>query len=279
MRTPVFIASTLLALALGGCSLAPSYQRPEAPVAGAWSGATASPSTVERVDGQGFITDPELRRLVGIALHNNRSLRQTLLDIEQARAQYRIQRADRVPGLGATASGNRQRVPGDLSSSGTSSVSHSYQVGLAVPEYELDLFGRVASLSESALEQYLATEAAGRAARVALVAEVSQAYLTYDGAVRRLELTRRTLASREASFALTERRRQAGTATALDYQEARGLVEQSNAELERIERERRQAFNALVLLLGTADAVRDVPSRCRRPPGCCRTSPPARRRR
>lgn len=259
MRTPVFIASTLLALALGGCSLAPSYQRPEAPVAGAWSGATASPSTVDRVDGQGFITDPELRRLVGIALHNNRSLRQTLLDIEQARAQYRIQRADRVPGLGATASGNRQRVPGDLSSSGTSSVSHSYQVGLAVPEYELDLFGRVASLSESALEQYLATEAAGRAARVALVAEVSQAYLTYDGAVRRLELTRRTLASREASFALTERRRQAGTATALDYQEARGLVEQSNAELERIERERRQAFNALVLLLGTADAVRDVP--------------------
>lgn len=259
MRTPVFIASTLLALALGGCSLAPSYQRPEAPVVGAWSGATASPSTVDRVDGQGFITDPELRRLVGIALHNNRSLRQTLLDIEQARAQYRIQRADRVPGLGATASGNRQRVPGDLSSSGTSSVSHSYQVGLAVPEYELDLFGRVASLSESALEQYLATEAAGRAARVALVAEVSQAYLTYDGAVRRLELTRRTLASREASFALTERRRQAGTATALDYQEARGLVEQSNAELERIERERRQAFNALVLLLGTADAVRDIP--------------------
>ncbi|MDH0337144.1 efflux transporter outer membrane subunit [Metapseudomonas otitidis] len=259
MRTPVFIASTLLALALGGCSLAPSYQRPEAPVAGAWSGATASPSTVDRVDGQGFITDPELRRLVGIALHNNRSLRQTLLDIEQARAQYRIQRADRVPGLGATASGNRQRVPGDLSSSGTSSVSHSYQVGLAVPEYELDLFGRVASLSESALEQYLATEAAGLAARVALVAEVSQAYLTYDGAVRRLELTRRTLASREASFALTERRRQAGTTTALDYQEARGLVEQSNAELERIERERRQAFNALVLLLGTADAVRDIP--------------------
>lgn len=260
MRTPVFIASTLLALTLGGCSLAPTYQRPEAPVAAAWSGAAApATSLADRVDGQGFITDPELRRLVGIALHNNRSLRQTLLDIEQARAQYRIQRADRVPGLGATASGNRQRVPGDLSSSGTSSVSHSYQVGLAVPEYELDLFGRVASLSESALEQYLATEAAGRAARVALVAEVSQAYLTYDGAMRRQALTRRTLASREASFALTERRRQAGTATALDYQEARGLVEQSNAELERIERERRQAFNALVLLLGTADAATRIP--------------------
>lgn len=260
MRTPVFIASTLLALTLGGCSLAPTYQRPEAPVAAAWSGAAApATSLADQVDGQGFITDPELCRLVGIALHNNRSLRQTLLDIEEARAQYRIQRADRVPGLGATASGNRQRVPGDLSSSGTSSVTHSYQVGLAVPEYELDLFGRVASLSESALEQYLATEAAGRAARVALVAEVSQAYLTYDGAMRRQELTRRTLASREASFALTERRRQAGTATALDYQEARGLVEQSNAELERIERERRQAFNALVLLLGTADAATRIP--------------------
>ena len=194
----------------------------------------------------------------GEALANNRSLRQTLLDIEQARAQYRIQRADRVPGLSASASGSRQRA-GDLSGTGASTVTSSYQAGLSLPEYELDLFGRVKSLTDSALEQYLATEEAGRSARIALVAEVTQAYLTYDGAQRRLALTRQTLASREDSLDLTTQRRAAGAATALDHQEALGLVEQSRAELEANQRQKQQALNALVLLVGTPDAARSLP--------------------
>ncbi|HCG1306214.1 efflux transporter outer membrane subunit [Stutzerimonas kunmingensis] len=247
----------LLALALTGCSLAPTYERPAAPVASNWSSSSAKPGTATSdLDWQTFIVDSELRSLVSIALDNNRSLRQTLLDIEQARAQYRIQRADRVPGLSATANGNRQRLPGDLSSSGSSAVSSTYQVGLSLPEYELDLFGRVKSLTHAALEQYLATEEAGRGARIALVAEVSQAYLTYDGAQRRLQLTEQTLASREDSLGLISQRRIAGAATALDYQEALGLVEQSRAELESNSRQKQQAFNALVLLLGTQEAVK-----------------------
>ncbi len=262
MRKSVFTASALaLALVLGGCSLAPTYERPEAPVAEAWSTASdQSGAEVGGLDWQAFIVDVELRRLVGIALDNNRSLRQTLLDIEQARAQYRIQRADRVPGLAAGASGNRQRLPRDLSTTGATEVGSSYQVGLTLPEYELDLFGRVKSLTDSALEQYLATEEVGRSAQIVLVAEVSQAYLTYAGAQQRLELTHRTLASREDSFVLIEQRRSAGAATALDYQEALGLVEQSRAELERNQRQKQQAFNALVLLLGTPDAAATIPA-------------------
>lgn len=255
-----FASILLLAHALGGCSLAPTYQRPEAPIAQQWS-ADSLPQTIaeQTLDWQAFIVDPELRRLVGIALTNNRSLRQSLLDIEHARAQYRIQRADRMPGLAGTATGTRQRVPGDLSD-GVSPRLDSYQVGLTVPEYELDLFGRVKSLSDAALEQYLATEAAARAAQVAMIAEVSQAYLTYVGAQQRLELVQRTLASREQSLSLTSRRRLAGTATALDYQEALGLVEQTRAELEVTLRERKQTFNALVLLLGTPDAASVIPA-------------------
>ena len=194
-----------------------------------------------------------------VALDNNRSLRQTLLDIEAARAQYRIQRADRVPGLNAAATGNRQRQPADLSAGNRSEVASSYQVGLALPEYELDLFGRVKSLTDAALQQYLASEEAARAARIALVAEVSQAYLSYDGALRRLALTRQTLVSREYSFALIDQRRAAGAATALDYQEALGLVEQARAEQERNLRQKQQAFNALVLLLGSDDAAQAIP--------------------
>ncbi|MDD0843490.1 efflux transporter outer membrane subunit [Pseudomonas sp. Gutcm_11s] len=261
MRKPAFAASALLlALILAGCSMAPTYERPEAPVAQNWSGPAAQPgAAASNLDWQSFIVDSELRELVNVALDNNRSLRQTLLDIEQARAQYRIQRSDRVPGLSGAANGNRQRLPADLSNSGSSAVSSSYQVGLALPEYELDLFGRVKSLTDAALEQYLSTEEAARSARIALIAEVSQAYLTYDGAQRRHLLTEQTLASREDSLSLISQRRTAGAATALDYQEALGLVEQSRAELENNARQKQQALNALVLLLGTSDAAKRIP--------------------
>ncbi|MCQ4275995.1 efflux transporter outer membrane subunit [Stutzerimonas degradans] len=256
MRKPALM---LLALTLSGCSLAPSYERPLAPVAQSWSAASQTGTAAASLEWQRFIVDPDLRQLVSIALDNNRSLRQTLLDIEQARAQYRIQRADRVPGLNGSANGNRQRLPADLSNSGSSRVSSSYQVGVSLPEYELDLFGRVKNLTDAALEQYLSTEEAGRSARIALIAEVSQAYLTYDGAQRRLLLTEQTLASRENSLGLISQRRTAGAATALDYQEALGLVEQARAELESNARQKQQALNALVLLLGTADAAQHVP--------------------
>ncbi|OXR38573.1 multidrug transporter [Pseudomonas jessenii] len=259
MRISAF-STLVIAMLLGGCSLAPTYERPVAPVADNWAGeSTKQGSPINQLVWQTFIIDPDLRRLVVIALDNNRSLRQTLLDIEQARAQYRIQRADRVPGLNANAAGNRQRLPADLANNGRPGVTSDYQVGLSLPEYELDLFGRVKSLSDSALQEYLATEEAARAAQIALIAEVSQAYLVHDGAQRRLDLTQQTLISREYSFALISQRRSNGTATALDYQEALGLVEQSRAEQESNRRQKQQAFNALVLLLGTKDAAKSIP--------------------
>jgi len=157
------ISTLVIAMLLGGCSMAPTYERPAAPVADYWAGQSAKQgSPINQLAWQTFIVDPELRRLVVIALDNNRSLRQTLLDIEQARAQYRIQRADRVPGLSVNASGNRQRLPADLASDGRAGVASNYQVSLSLPEYELDLFGRMKSLSDSALQEYLATEEADK---------------------------------------------------------------------------------------------------------------------
>nr|WP_232106564.1 efflux transporter outer membrane subunit [Pseudomonas mendocina] len=249
-----------LAIALGGCSLAPTYERPEAPVAAGWQEADANGAGAQALDWQTFIVDADLRRAVDTALNNNRSLRQALLDIEAARAQYRIQRADRLPSINANASGNRQRLPADQSQTGRSEVTSVYQVGLGLAEYEVDLFGRVRNLSEAALETYLATEQATRATQISLIAEVIQAYLTRDGALRRKALVEQTLESRLASLELVSRRREAGTATALDYQEALGLAEQARAERESTERQLRQADNALVLLLGTPDAGGLLPS-------------------
>lgn len=251
-----------LAITLAGCSLAPSYQRPAAPVATDWQQPNAAAASVaaDALDWQTFIVDPQLRQVVDAALGNNRNLRQALFDIEAARAQYRVQRADRLPSINTTATGNRQRLPADLSSSGRSEVSSSYQVGLGLTEYELDLFGRVRNLSESALQSYLATEEATRATQISLIAEVLQAYLTRDGAQRRLAVVEQTLQTREDSLQLVSQRRQAGTATALDYQEALGLTEQARAERESTLRQRQQADNALVLLIGTPDAPRLLPA-------------------
>ena len=249
-----------LAIALGGCSLAPHYERPEAPVAADWQVADANGSRAQALDWQTFIVDADLRRAVDTALNNNRSLRQALLDIEAARAQYRIQRADRLPSLNANVSGNRQRLPADQSQTGRSEVTSVYQVGLGLAEYEVDLFGRVRNLSESALETYLATEEATRATQISLIAEVIQAYLTRDGALRRQVLVEQTLNSRLASLELVSKRREVGAATALDYQEAVGLAEQAKAERESTERQLRQADNALALLLGTPDAGQFLPS-------------------
>ena len=249
-----------LAITLGGCSLAPHYERPEAPVAADWQVADANGTRAQALDWQTFIVDADLRRAVDTALNNNRSLRQALLDIEAARAQYRIQRADRLPSLNANASGNRQRLPADQSHTGRTEVTSVYQVGLGLAEYEVDLFGRVRNLSESALETYLATEEATRATQISLIAEVIQAYLTRDGALRRKALVEQTLDSRLASLELVSRRREVGAATALDYQEAVGLAEQAKAERESTERQLRQADNALALLLGTPDAGQFLPS-------------------
>ncbi|WP_218565889.1 efflux transporter outer membrane subunit [Pseudomonas sp. o96-267] len=249
-----------LAIALGGCSLAPTYERPAAPVAADWQVANANGTRAQALDWQTFIVDADLRRAVDTALNNNRSLRQALLDIEAARAQYRIQRADRLPSINANATGNRQRLPADQSQTGRSEVASVYQVGLGLAEYEVDLFGRVRNLSEAALETYLATEEATRATQISLIAEVIQAYLTRDGALRRQALVEQTLESRLASLELVSKRREVGAATALDYQEAVGLAEQAKAERESTERQLRQADNALALLLGTPDAGQFLPS-------------------
>jgi len=246
MNFPRSLGALILTAALAGCSMAPVYQRPDAPIPTQFGQPDASaPSAAGTLDWQAFVTDEPLRQLVTLALDNNRDLRQAVLNIEAARAQYRIERADRLPGINAQGTGTRQRVPGDLNSTGSAGVQSSYQAGIGLTSFEIDLFGRVRSLSDAALQEYFATEETAHSTRISLVAEVIQAYLTRDSAQRRMLVTEQTLASREASLELIVKRRQAGTATALDYQEALGLTEQARAERERMDREVRQAGNAL----------------------------------
>ncbi|MEX8192424.1 efflux transporter outer membrane subunit [Comamonas guangdongensis] len=244
-------ALSLIAIVLAGCSFAPTYDRPAAPIPSAWSAASAAaPASAASLDWKDFVTDERLRSRIDTALANNRDLRQALLNVQAARAAYRVQRADQLPGLELQAGGNRQRLPADLNGTGAAAVQSNYQLSAGLMAFELDLFGRVRSLSEAAQMEYLATEEATRSVQISLIAEVIQASLAQDSARQRQALALRTLQAREKEWQLVSERRKTGTASRLDEQEAQGLLELARADVERFERELRQAGNALDWLVG-----------------------------
>lgn len=241
----------LAAGVLGGCSLAPQYVRPEAPVAPAYPAqAHERAGDASAIGWREFFPDQRLQALIATALENNRDLRIAALRIEEARAQYNIQSADRWPTLNATAGGTRARTPAGLSPAGAATVGSSYQVGLSLASFELDFFGRVRSLNDAALAQYLATEEAARSARISLVAEVAKAYLTERALAEQVELARKTMESRDAAYKLAKQRFDVGASSALDLRQNEILVQSARASLATLTRQRAQAANALTLLVG-----------------------------
>ena len=243
LRRPV-AALALGATLLAGCSMIPPYERPAAPVAGDWPYPAAPGDTVARdLPWQQFFTDERLRRLIAIALDNNRDLRVSILNLEQARAQYDIRRADQVPNVGVAAGGSRVN-------SGKGGMVTTYAAGLALSSWEIDLFGRVASLSEAALAQFLATEEGRKAAQTSLVASVANSWLTLVADQELLDLTRRTLETREESLRLAKLRFDNGVSSELDLRQAQSLAQSSRAALAAFTRQQAVDLNALALLLG-----------------------------
>ena len=251
------LSLAIAAFVLGGCSLIPEYQQPETPVAGqypqgpAYTPAEAASQAAAEQGWKQFFHDPALQQLIQVALENNRDLRVAALNIDAYAAQYRISRADLFPAVSANGSGSRQRLPADASQTGESSISSSYSATLGVSAYELDLFGRVRSLSEQALQQYFATEEARRSTQISLVASVANAYLTWQADKELLKLTQDTLGAFEESYKLTSRSNEVGVASALDLAQSRTSVENARAQLAKYTRQVAQDENSLVLLLGT----------------------------
>jgi len=249
-RAPALACALACVFALGGCmSFIPAYERPAAPVATAYAPelmpvGTAGIAAAD-IEWQRYFSDPRLKRLIEIALQNNRDLRVAVLYIEQARAAYQVKRADELPSLGAGGLASRQPGSGG-------SLVNTYAVGLQVTGYELDLFGRVRSLSQAALSQYLATEEARKTVQIALVAAVANAYIGLLADDEILRVTRDTLATREGSFKLTKLKFDNGVSSELDFRQAEQLLEGARATLAQSQRQRLQDENALVLLLGQA---------------------------
>jgi multidrug efflux system outer membrane protein len=238
--------SLVAAAVLVGCSFIPTYERPAAPVADAYptqGSNVGTQSAAPAMTWTSFVGDANLRELIALALANNRDLRVATLNIEQVRAQYQIRRADQFPSLGLAASGNRQP-------DGNGGISSTYSAGLALSSWEIDFFGRIASLKEAALAQYLASEEAQRAAQTSLVAAVSSTWLSLQSSGELLALTQRTLATREDSLRLTKLRFDNGATSALDLRQAESLTAGAQASFAQQQRQRALDLNALTLLVG-----------------------------
>lgn len=243
-----FTATPLaLALALSGCmSLAPKYERPAAPVAAAFPDAPVNAATNEaaaQIAWQRFFADARLKQLIELALANNRDLRVAILNIEQARAQYQIRRADTLPTVSAAITGNR--VPGS-----NDSITSTYSAGFGVSAFELDLFGRVRNLSDAALAQFLATEDARKSAQISLISSVANSYLALLADDELLALIRQTLAGREESLKLIQLKFDNGVVSKIDLSQAVSLVDTARVALAQQLRQRAQDANLLVLLVG-----------------------------
>ena len=259
------ISALALAVALfntGCASLEPALPEADPGIQGAWPKVQADEAnadgaaTVSAADvgWRDFLVDQKLEEVVARALANNRDLRVALLNVERARALYRIQYSARLPSVGANAAmirGGGDRNP---------NAGESYSAELGLSAFELDLFGRVRNLSDAALEQYLAQEEASRGAQLSLVAEVINAYLTLAADQELLQVAQATLQTYERSYQLSQKRHELGALSALDLSRSRTEVESARADTARFQGYVAQDLNALNLLVGAPVDVALLPT-------------------
>ncbi len=258
MKEKLFLLVGLFAF-LTGCTLIPKYTQPEAPVPSAWPSGPAYKETqtapgapvVTDLKWREFFADERLQTIIETALNNNRDLRVASLNVERARALYRIQRAQLLPTVDAVGSGGKERVPADLSPTGSSYTAEQYSVSLGVLSWEIDFFGRIRSLKERALEEYFATEEARISAQILLVSEVASVYLTLAADREALQLAQSTLETQQGAYDLIRRRYEKGIATALDLRQAQTQVDGARVDIARYTHRVAQDENALNLLVGS----------------------------
>ncbi len=255
MNSRTFLCIASIALSLGACaSLAPSVPEPVAEIPATWplpattgeAGSAApgdDPRAAADIGWRDFFADPQLQALIERALEHNRDLRVAALNIERARAQYGIQRADQLPALGAAAIASR-------GGGGGNPAPDAYSASFGLADFELDFFGRVRDLRDAALQQYLAQTETRRTAQLVLIGEVANAWLRLAADRALLAVAQSTLANQNEAFRLTEKRHELGAISGLDLAQARTTVESARADVARFAGQVTLDINALNLLTG-----------------------------
>jgi len=297
--TRPLIAALALSTALAGCNLAPKYARPEGaapaslPAGGVYPSAATDAPDVTRIGWREFFTDPRLKSVIATALENNRDLRVAVGNILQARAQYRVQRADLVPttalsgsatytnniaGAAGVAGGAASGGTGGTGTPGTTPAGGTggggtgsvlggtagnlefYSVNAGFSAFELDLFGRVRNLTRAAQEQVFASEEGARSTRITLIAEVATAWLTMAADAEQLRISRDTLKAFADSLRLTREQFRVGVASELEARQAETNYQQARANIAALEVRVAQDANAVNLLAGTTIAAEQLPT-------------------
>lgn len=257
-----FLVGTItLTLGLTGCALKKPQGRPNVALAPQYPGALAHEgASAAALEWRQIFIDPRLQKLIELALKNNQDLRIAALNVDATRQQFRIQRAEQYPHVGASGSYQRSNAPASVAVAGiggnsggqqTSSFQYGqYGVNATLSSYEIDLFGRLRALSRAASERYLASEESRRAAQIALIAGVAEAHFAERLAREQLALTEKTLGNWKVSLAITQKRHDAGQASGIEIEQAKGLVMQAEADLENRRRALQRSMDALELLVG-----------------------------
>ena len=253
---PVIVAIVIF---LGGCTLAPKYKQPKAPVPDKWpqgdvykkAGVSKAVPKVWELRWEDFFADPGLKAIVRMALKNNRDLRLAALNVEQARALYGVRRAELFPSVNALGIGSKRRSATDLTLPGQPRTTKQFSVDLGITAWEIDFFGRIRSLKQQALEQYLATEEARRSVQISLVSEVARVYLALAADRENLKLAQSTLHTQQGVYDLIRRQYEVGLANGLDLRRAQTQVDAARGDVARYNQLVAQDQNALNLLAGS----------------------------
>ncbi len=267
-----WLGISLLILTLSSCSMIPDYQRPDNPSPLPAQQDPAEQLTAADIGWRDFYQDDSLQQLIGLSLNNNRNLQATALLVEQLRAQYRIRRAERLPMLDGNGGYSRQRFSANANEFGQSGIFEEYSVGVGIASWEIDFFGRLDSLEQAALNEFLSQDASLKSTQLTLVAEVADAYLSWQASLAQLDLAKSTREAREESYRLIERRYEGGLSSELALRQAETALHEARIAEAEFQQQANQNFTLLELLVGqplnkanyptrwqTADLLRKLP--------------------
>lgn len=245
--------------------MAPRYERPDAPVPKQWPSGEAYRQTQPAqpsapLSWKELITDKRMQDMIEMALKNNRDLRLAMLNTERTKAMYGISLTGLLPTLNATGTWYKERIPADLSSTGSAYTAEKYSVNLGMTSWEIDFFGRLQSLKDAALEEYLATDESLRGSRILIVSTVAQAYLALAADRENLLLAIKTLEAQKATYDLTRKRYEVGMASELDLRRIQSQVDTARGDVARYTQQVAQDENAINLVVGTAVPPGMLPS-------------------
>lgn len=253
----------------GGCTMIPEYERPEAPVPDTWPSGPAYQEKSAKgrkvplaadIGWKNFFTDKRLKKIIKIALENNRDLRVAALNVKEAKSLYGIQRAELLPGLYAVGAGGETHLPADIAGTPDDITREEDSLTLGIPSWEIDLFGHIRSLGEKALEKYLASKEGQRSVQISLVSAVARAYLALAADQEHLKLAKSILKTRQEDYNLIQSRYSYGVATELDLRRSQIRVDSARRDVARYRQVVAQDKNALDLLAGSSVPKELLPS-------------------